>query len=43
MNYFGLTAHLKDDAQAVVDYKEYHKKIWPEVEASLRRVGLKRS
>ena len=43
MNYFGLTAHLKDAPQAVAAYKEYHKNLWPEVAASLHRVGLKRS
>jgi L-rhamnose mutarotase len=42
VKYFGLTVNLKDDIKIIAAYKGYHRKIWPEVEASLRRVGIKR-
>jgi len=35
-----LTLDLKDDAQAIADYKRYHEKIWPEVKESLFEAGV---
>jgi L-rhamnose mutarotase len=37
---FGLTLNLKDDPATIAAYKEYHRCVWPEVESSLRRVGI---
>lgn len=37
-----LTVNLKDD-QAIIDtYREYHRRVWPEVLNSLRQVGVER-
>ena len=35
-----LTLDLKDDAEAIAEYKRYHVKIWPEVRDSLRVAGI---
>jgi L-rhamnose mutarotase len=43
VSYLGLTVNLKDDPRVIAAYKEYHRNVWPEVEASLRRVGVLRS
>lgn len=43
MKYFGLTVNLKDDPEIIAQYVEYHRHVWPEVEASLHRVGVKRT
>jgi L-rhamnose mutarotase len=40
MKYFGLTLNLKNDPGAIEAYKEYHRRVFPEVERSLRRVGI---
>jgi L-rhamnose mutarotase len=40
MKVFGLTLNLKDDRQVIENYKEYHRNVWPEVEAALREVGI---
>jgi L-rhamnose mutarotase len=42
MKFYGLTLNLKDDPEAIASYKEYHRKVWPEVERSLRQVGIRR-
>jgi len=34
VNSIGLTGNLKDDPKAIAAHKEYHRKVWPEVEAS---------
>jgi L-rhamnose mutarotase len=39
---FGLTLNLKDDSRVIASYKQHHRNVWPEVEASLRRVGIRR-
>ena len=31
---------LKDDPVLIVIYKEYHKKVWPEIEKSMRLSGI---
>ena len=31
---------LKDDAQAISNYKEYHKAVWPEINQSLKDSGI---
>jgi L-rhamnose mutarotase len=40
MKYFGYTLNLRDDAQAIAAYKEYHRNVWPEIEAMQRRLGV---
>jgi L-rhamnose mutarotase len=43
VKHLGLTINLKDDPKVIAAYKEYHRNLWPEVEASLRRAGINRS
>ena len=43
MKYIGLTIDLKDDPRLIAAYKEHHRHVWPEIEASLRRAGIQRS
>ena len=38
--YFGLTLCLRDDPEKIAAYKEAHLKVWPEVTARLREVGV---
>ena len=40
MKRYVLTLDLKDDPALVARYKEHHRAVWPEVLASLRRVGV---
>jgi len=35
-----LTLDLKDNPQLIAEYEEYHKKIWPEIEQSIREAGI---
>ena len=35
-----MALDLKDDPALVAEYIEYHKAVWPEVIASLKRVGI---
>jgi L-rhamnose mutarotase len=35
-----LAVDLKDDAAAIETYKDHHRRVWPEVLASLRRAGI---
>ena len=35
-----FTVNLKDDPGIVEEYMRYHRDVWPEVEESLRRVGV---
>lgn len=42
MKYFGFTLNLRNDADVIASYKEYHGRVWPEVERTLRRVGVKK-
>jgi L-rhamnose mutarotase len=37
-----LTVNLKDDAAAIETYRDYHRRVWPEVLQSLRNVGVER-
>lgn len=38
--YFGLTLCLQDDPAKIAAYKEAHQRVWPEVTARLREVGV---
>ncbi len=33
--------HLRNDPAAIAAYREYHRRVWPEVVESLRRVGIR--
>lgn len=35
-----LTLDLKDDAALIAEYRRYHRKIWPEITASIRKSGI---
>ena len=35
-----LTLDLKGDPELIAEYKRYHKKIWPEITASLKSAGI---
>ena len=37
---YGLTLCLKADPAAVEEYRAYHRRVWPEVLAGLREVGI---
>ena len=36
-----LTVELRDDPQAIDAYRDYHRRVWPEVLESLRRAGVR--
>jgi L-rhamnose mutarotase len=40
MKYFALTLCLQDDPKKIEMYKEYHRRVWPEVLEDLRRSGI---
>ena len=40
MKSFAMTLLLKDDPETIEKYKEYHRHVWPEVERSLKAVGI---
>jgi L-rhamnose mutarotase len=42
VKYFASTLNLKNDPKAIADYKEYHRKVWPEIERAVRRTGVKK-
>jgi len=37
---YRLTLDLKGDPELIAEYKRYHKKIWPEITASLKSAGI---
>ena len=39
MRRYGLTLNLKPETLEV--YKEHHRRVWPEVEAGLKRIGIR--
>jgi len=41
MKRYVLTLDLKDDPRAIARYKARHRAVWPEVQKSLRRVGVR--
>ncbi len=40
MKKYCLTLDLKDDAQLIAEYEEYHRKIWPEIRVSIIDSGI---
>ena len=37
-----MALDLKDDPQAIAEYEEYHRSVWPEVREGLRSIGIER-
>ncbi|UHG92670.1 L-rhamnose mutarotase [Spirosoma oryzicola] len=35
-----LALDLKDDPTLIAEYQQYHQRIWPEIEASIRESGI---
>jgi L-rhamnose mutarotase len=42
MKRYARTIDLKDDPALIARYVEYHRAVWPEVEAGLRAIGIER-
>ena len=40
MKRYCLTLNLKDDAQLIAEYEEYHREIWPEIRESIIDSGI---
>lgn len=40
MKRYCLALDLKNDATLIAEYEAYHKKIWPEIEASIKNSGI---
>lgn len=41
MKRYVLTLDLKDDPRAIEEYRAHHRAVWPEVQRSLRGVGVR--
>jgi L-rhamnose mutarotase len=41
MRRYVLTLDLKEDPRLVKEYRAHHRAVWPEVQKSLRRVGVR--
>lgn len=37
---YGLTVDLINDLQLIAEYEQYHERIWPEIEASIKDSGI---
>ena len=42
MSRYVLTVNLRDDPAAIAEYREQHRRVWPEVVESLREAGVHR-
>jgi len=40
MKRFALALDLKNNSELIAEYEAYHKKIWPEIEESIRSSGI---
>ena len=40
MQKYCLALDLKDDPKLIAEYEAYHKKIWPEIETSIKESGI---
>ena len=40
MKSYAMALDLRDDAETIERYKEYHRAVWPEVLAGLRSIGI---
>ena len=39
---YALALDLADDPALIAEYEEHHRRVWPEIEASLRAAGIDR-
>ena len=37
---YALALDLKDDPALIAEYEQYHERIWPEIEESIRSAGI---
>ena len=42
MKCFAQTLELVDDARLIAEYRQHHERVWPEVVAGLRAIGIRR-
>ena len=42
MKRYALALDLKDDPELIAQYKQWHRQIWPEIEASIKNAGIKK-
>ena len=42
MNKYCFALDLKDDLKLIEEYKEYHQKVWPEIEDSIKESGIEK-
>ncbi len=40
MKRYCLTLDLKDDAQLIAEYEQYHREVWPEIKKSITDSGI---
>lgn len=40
MQRYSLAVDLKNDPRLIAEYEQYHQRIWPEIEASIREAGI---
>ncbi|KPM46657.1 L-rhamnose mutarotase [Jiulongibacter sediminis] len=40
MKRYCLALDLKDDPDLIAEYEDYHRSIWPEIEASIKESGI---
>jgi L-rhamnose mutarotase len=40
MSRYALALDLRDDPQAIAEYEEWHRKVWPEVQRSITDAGI---
>ena len=40
MKRFCFALDLKNNPQLIAEYEQYHQRIWPEIETSIRRAGI---
>ena len=40
MKRYCLALDLKDDAALIEEYKQYHRNVWPEIQAGIRNSGI---
>ncbi|MBD0352353.1 MAG: L-rhamnose mutarotase [Flavisolibacter sp.] len=40
MKRYCLTLDLKNDDRLIAEYEQYHQKIWPEIESSIKESGI---
>ncbi len=40
MKRYCLACDLKNDSKLIVEYEQYHERVWPEIEASIKDSGI---